>query len=166
MEGVIARDINPKDQPEGQIVLAEMYFKIKDGYEISDLTDDIFKLRIAPGVPTGIELAHSGAHFGKNDPSIFGLVGFQEASKTVESITIKNNPTTTTYTHGDEIDLTGGKIEVTYANDSTAEIDMTDEDVQIVKGSPADINDPTVTISYGGKEATFGITVNNMVIMK
>lgn len=92
-----------------------------------------------------------------------GLAPVEEATLAVKSIVIKNNPTNTTYTHGDSINLAGGVITVTYEDNSTKDIDMTDPKVSISAGNPADAKTPQVTISYGGKEANFPITVDDPV---
>lgn len=92
-----------------------------------------------------------------------GLAPIAEDEPTVKSISVKTNPTKTTYTHGDSIDLTGGVITVTYEDDTTKEVDMTDPKVSISTGNLADAKVPQVTISYGGKEASFPITVSDPV---
>ncbi|MBR2787132.1 MAG: bacterial Ig-like domain-containing protein [Clostridia bacterium] len=80
--------------------------------------------------------------------------------KAVDFIAVKTNPTKTTYTQGDEVDLTGGVITVTYDDGSTDEVSMTNTNVRIKSGSPADEANKTVVIVYAEKEATFNITVN------
>ena len=89
--------------------------------------------------------------------------GFTNAEKQIASISVKTNPTTTAYEHGDTIDLTGGVIQVTYDDNSTEYVDMIDPSVSIATGSPADVNNPIVKLDYKGQETSFNITVTDPI---
>ncbi len=152
MEGVVASDTNPKSQSGGQIVLAEMFFKVKEDYEIADLTDDMFSLRKADGVDySGIEIAYNEALYGENEPSIFGLTGFSQEERKITSIVQKTAPNKTTYEHGEEINLEGGYITVTYSDGKSKDIPMTDSNIKKDK-EKADANDKKVVIVYKNDE--------------
>lgn len=78
-------------------------------------------------------------------------------SKTVTSIAMKTNPTKTAYIQGQDLDLTGAKITVSYS-DSTA------EDISIGAGMVTGYNKNTIgqqtlTVNYLNKTTTFNVTV-------
>ncbi|MBO5479557.1 MAG: bacterial Ig-like domain-containing protein, partial [Clostridia bacterium] len=131
-----------------------------------DITTELFDLVPVTGsLPSGAQIVYenaSGIDVAYDIPEIKG-VGFATPTKTVSMIAIKNNPTNTTYDHGETIDLTGGMITVTYSDGSTEDISMEDSKIAIKSGSPADVNNPSVTIDYGGKQTSFNITVNDPV---
>ena len=91
--------------------------------------------------------------------------GFAEREKTVSSISVKTNPSKTTYEHGDTINLAGGVLKVTYDDNSIEDISMTDSNVKITKPSTgkADVNNQTITISYKEKTTTLKLNVTDPV---
>ena len=91
--------------------------------------------------------------------------GFAEKEKTVNSISVKTNPSKTTYEHGDIVNLSGGVLKVTYDDSTTEDISMTDSNVKITKPTTgkADVNNQTITISYKGKTTTLKLNVTDPV---
>ena len=88
-------------------------------------------------------------------------------TRTLESITI-TAPTTTTYTDGETLDLSGLEVTANYVRgaEHTSEILGSGYSVNPTGGSTLSLNDPTVaetitvTVAYQGKTDTFDITVN------
>lgn len=86
--------------------------------------------------------------------------------KTVASVDVSKNPTKTEYYVGEEFTAEGGELTVTYSDDTTGTVSMTDEGVTFT-GNSITINDPNaeseekrVTVTYGGSSDTFIITVS------
>ncbi len=86
--------------------------------------------------------------------------------KTVSSIKVSKEPTKTEYFVGETFSVEGGEITVTYSDGSTDTKKMTDEGVTVADVSIA-INDEdndsetkNVRVTFGGKYATFEITVS------
>lgn len=76
----------------------------------------------------------------------------------VSGIAIKTPPTKTAYTIGEELDLTGAVITVSYADETTEERAVTAE---MVSGYNKDTaGEQTITVTYEGKTATFKVTVS------
>ena len=73
----------------------------------------------------------------------------------VESVTIKTNPTDTVYIAGQALDPTGLVVTVTYAGGTTADIT---EGYQLTYDFST-AGTKTVTVTYGGKTATFQVVV-------
>ena len=152
----------------GYYPILDLYFKVLDDSLTADnIPLDLFTLEPQTGsVPTGIKIAYknaSGLNVSK-DIAELGGKGFKEAEKEINGIAVKTPPSNTTYEHGDNVNLAGGVITITYSDNSTEDISMTDHNVQIKTGSPADVNNQTVTITYKGKETAFPITVQDPVV--
>ena len=83
----------------------------------------------------------------------------------VTGISVSQNPTKTEYEHGDTIDLTGGKVTVTYDNGDTEEIDMTSS---LLTSTPtiADVNNGVINLCYkdGVTTTTVPLTVTDPVV--
>lgn len=73
--------------------------------------------------------------------------------KTVSSIALNTAPTNNTYTVGGTLDVTGGKITVTYSDSTTADIDMTSDMISGFDTSSA--GKKTATVTYSGQTVTF-----------
>ena len=160
---------DPGEGFAGYYPIIDYYFKVlDDDITEENLPTDIFTLTSQTGsLPTGCKIAYmgpSGTEQLSKDLTEMYFKGFAEPDKVIESIAVSINPNETTYEHGDTVDLTGGKIEITYADKSTEEIDMINPDVKIVSGSPADVNNPKVTLEYKGKTCSFNITVNDPIV--
>ena len=165
-------DYGPDDSStyDGYMLIYTMTFRLKDeSLTDDDLTADLFSLS-----PTA---ATDGFKFGwdedeqngnpnpqySTDSSYLKFDGFAEQSKTVTSIAVKDEPSKTEYDHGDTVNLAGGVITVTYSDNSTEDVSMTDPKVSIDSGSIANINNNVVKINYSGKTTTFNIKVNDPV---
>ena len=139
--------------------ILKLSFKLDSSVDENSLPSDLFTL-----VPTGLKVNYtneSGIRISKDLP--LATKGFTNAEKQIASISVKTNPTTTAYEHGDTIDLTGGVIQVTYDDNSTEYVDMIDPSVSIATGSPADVNNPIVKLDYKGQETSFNITVTDPI---
>ena len=82
-----------------------------------------------------------------------------EDDKTVSSIRIKSRPTKTEYIVGEDLDLEGGVIEVSYLDGTKEEIPMTDSSVTITGYDKQRTGTQTLTVNYKNKLATFSVTV-------
>jgi len=78
--------------------------------------------------------------------------------KSLVSIAVTTAPTKTEYLEGkDELDLAGGKLTLTYDNESTEEIDLSEAEVT---GFDNTVTGPqTLTVTYNGKTTTFVVTI-------
>ena len=77
---------------------------------------------------------------------------------TVSSISVTTQPTKTTYSVGESLDVTGAKITVTYSDTTTEVKDVTAAMCSGFDSSTA--GSKTVTVTYGGKTDTFTVTVS------
>ena len=145
--------------------ILKLSFKLDSSVDENSLPSDLFTLvPSGAGLPTGLKVNYtneSGIKISKDLP--LATKGFTNAEKQIASISVKTNPTTTAYEHGDTIDLTGGVIQVTYDDNSTEYVDMIDPSVSIATGSPADVNNPIVKLDYKGQETSFNITVTDPI---
>lgn len=79
-------------------------------------------------------------------------------AKEVSRIEVSAKPAKTNYFTGSSaLDVTGGKIKVTYSNGTSEEVDMTSDMCSNVDLSTA--GNKTVTVNYAGKTTSFDITV-------
>lgn len=83
-------------------------------------------------------------------------VSVSVVEKVVESIEITTQPTSTTYTVGDDFDPTGMVVTAYWNDDTSAEVD----DYTYSPDGALTVEDTTITISYGGQTATVSITVS------
>lgn len=90
----------------------------------------------------------------------YELTDTETPAKTVVSISIKTNPTKTSYTAGEKINTAGMVLNVNYSDGTTASATSGFElDTQYAAGSGS----KTVTVTYKGKTASFIITVSPAV---
>ncbi|MFR8239148.1 MAG: beta-L-arabinofuranosidase domain-containing protein, partial [Dorea sp.] len=75
---------------------------------------------------------------------------------TLESITV-TAPTKTEYTVGEDLDLAGMKVTANYSDDTTEDVAI--EDCEVSGYDKTKAGEQTVTVTYGGKTATFKVTV-------
>jgi hypothetical protein len=80
-----------------------------------------------------------------------------DSGNTVTKITVTNAPTKTEYAIGDTIDLTGMTVTVVYKDGSTGTLTITAGNISGFDSSTA--GNKTVTVTYGGKTATFTVNV-------
>lgn len=128
---------------------------------------------------------YEGVNYSTTNLSYLTFGNFAEPSKAVSSIAVVTEPNKMSYNQGETVDLTGGKLTVTYEDSTTEEIDMTSDGVSIISGSPATIKvvkssgertisildsmisgydanksgEQAVTVTYGGKSTNFLVTV-------
>jgi hypothetical protein len=88
-----------------------------------------------------------------------GVLVAKPAGKTLSGISITNQPTKTTYTVGDALDLAGLTVRANYSDDSFATV--TPDSTSPANGAIlSTMGTVTVTVTYQGKTATFSVTVN------
>ena len=100
---------------------------------------------------------------GNADPFMVGAYTDDDEPSTIESITIETNPTKTSYTVGEKIDLTGIKVTAQhYRNEEgkadDSEIEVTEDMISGFDTSAAN-DSVTVTVTYLKRTATFTISV-------
>ena len=84
--------------------------------------------------------------------------GVLPPNQTVQSIQIMQKPNKLSYVHKvDQLDITGGKLLVTYKDGSTSTMDITPEMVTGFDNTTVGTN--TVTVTYGGKTTTFDVQI-------
>lgn len=81
------------------------------------------------------------------------------ADKTVTGIAIASEPTKTTYTKGELLNLAGGKITVTYDDETISELAMTASGVTNSGYDKNTVGEQSITITYKTKTAQFTVTV-------
>lgn len=90
----------------------------------------------------------------------------QTPQKTVTKIEISKKPDKLEYNVGDEFNVEGGEIIVTYSDNTTEKLPMTAEGVEIsnvnmtINSADKLSEEKTITVRYGEKRATFKITVS------
>ena len=76
----------------------------------------------------------------------------------VESIEIVERPSKTTYIQNyEELDVTGGKIRLTYNDETTEEMNIISE--MVTGFDNTELGSQTLTVTYGGKSTTFEVTI-------
>lgn len=82
-------------------------------------------------------------------------------AKAVSSISMKANPSKTTYLTGESLNLAGAKITVKYNNNTQEDIAVT---TAMVSGYNANqVGSQTVTVTYAGKSTSFKVTVQSRI---
>ena len=135
-----------------------------------EITSDMISLKPTPSSQTGYKQRIAQDIDGTSPTYItntkyLATEGFAEKEKSVNSISVKTNPSKTTYEHGDMVNLSGGVLKVTYDDSTTEDISMTDSNVKITNPTTgkADVNNQTITISYKGKTTTLKLNVTDPV---
>lgn len=84
--------------------------------------------------------------------------GVLPPDQTVQSIQITQNPNKLSYVHKvDALDITGGKLLITYMDGSTSTLDITPEMVSGFDNTNVGTN--TLTVTYEGQTATFEVQI-------
>ncbi len=84
--------------------------------------------------------------------------GVLPPNQTVQSIQVTQKPNKLSYVHKvDQLDITGGKLLVTYKDGSTSTVDITAEMITGFDNTTVGTN--TVTVTYGGKTTTFDVQI-------
>ena len=158
-----------------ELSIFKVYFYLLDPSQwkldgSKEITSDMISLKSTASSQTGYKQRIAQDVDGTSptyitDTKYLATEGFAEKEKTVSSISVKTNPSKTTYEHDDTINLAGGVLKVTYDDNSTEDISMTDSNVKITKPSTgkADVNNQTITISYKGKTTTLKLNVTDPV---
>lgn len=138
---------------EGNIPTADdvrLTYKDSEGTEISDLTF----------TETYLDDGHGGIIRAADSEEVDVFIGDFRVipAGEVVSIEVTTDPTTTTYSIGDTLDLTGMVVTATYADDTTSEI--TGYTTVPEDGAELTAEDTTVTVSYKGFSDTVTITVS------
>ena len=127
--------------------------------EIVDLTDEDVKV-------TGFDNSKIGTNTltveyeGKTTTFDVEIILQEVEEKAVEKIEVTTLPTKIEYIQNNEnLDLTGGKLTVTYNDESEEIVDLTDEDVKVTGFDNSKIGINTLTVEYRGKTVTFDIRV-------
>ena len=100
----------------------------------------------------------------------FTLVACGETEKTVKSVKVTTAPAKLEYNVGDTVDFSDGVITVTYDDGTPDTKKFTDEGVEVsedcttINDETEDSEEKTVTVRYGGKRATFKITVSHAML--
>ena len=158
-----------------ELSIFKVYFYILDPSQwkldgSKEITSDMISLKPTASSQTGYKQRIAQDIDGTSPTYItntkyLATEGFAEKEKSVNSISVKTNPSKTTYEHDDTINLAGGVLKVTYDDNSTEDISMTDSNVKITKPTTgkADVNNQTITISYKGKTTTLKLNVTDPV---
>ena len=158
-----------------ELSIFKVYFYLLDPSQwkldgSKEITSDMISLKPTASSQTGYKQRIAQDVDGTSptyitDVKYLATEGFAEKEKTVSSISVKTNPSKTTYEHDDTINLAGGVLKVTYDDNSTEDISMTDSNVKITKPTTgkADVNNQTITISYKGKTTTLKLNVTDPV---
>jgi C1A family cysteine protease len=79
---------------------------------------------------------------------------------TVTGISVEKNPTKVKYVvNKDSLDLTGGKIKVSYSDGSSKSVDMTNAAVVSSGFDNSKVGDNTITLTYAGKQTSFKVQI-------
>ena len=158
-----------------ELSIFKVYFYLLDPSQwkldgSKEITSDMISVKSTPSLQTGYKQRIAQDVDGTSptyitDTKYLATEGFAEKEKTVSSISVKTNPSKTTYEHNDAINLSGGVLKVTYDDNTTEDIDMTDTNVKITKPSTgkADVNNQTITISYKGQTTTLKLNVTDPI---
>lgn len=77
----------------------------------------------------------------------------------LDKIEVTTNPTKTTYSQNDKLDLTGIKVTATYEDESTADVTASCTFDPEDGSTLADTGTVTVAVTFGGKSTSFEVTV-------
>ena len=77
----------------------------------------------------------------------------------ITGISIKTNPSKTSYIKGENLELTGGIITTTYEDGTTSNVNMTASNVGVSGYNANQTGKQTITISYSNHTATFEVNV-------
>ena len=143
--------------------------------EVLDLTGGIITVTYSDDTFTEVDMTSDEVEVTGYDSNLVGnqtlTISYEEQTTTFE-ITVRNEitgiavattPNKTSYTVGEELDLTGGVITVSYEDGTTADVDMLSAEVQVTGYNSTQIGNQTITVSYAGHTATFNVTVRNEV---
>ena len=88
-------------------------------------------------------------------------------AKAITQVSIKTAPTKTKYIQNkEELDLTGGVIEVKYNDDTTENIDMTSNEVSAIGFDNSNLGKITITLTYESKTTQYEVEIIEEVVIK
>lgn len=140
--------------------------KYDDGSEeeISDIQQAIEDgiITVKPNEDGKITIDNTKATEDKKVVISAGEVNAELPYKIVTGITINQDPTNTTYEHGDPINIEDGSITITYSDGSTETKEITEAIEQgliTIEPKTADVDNPKATITYKDGTSTADITL-------
>jgi len=95
----------------------------------------------------------------QGEPAASG--GSGGSGKTVSKVEVTKQPDKTEYYVGEEFSAAGGMITVTYEDNTTAEISMSDAGVELTAPDMGKVGNKTITVTYGEKRDRFTVSVQN-----
>lgn len=125
--------------------------KIPDS--VTKIADNAFE-----GSPNVTIICNSGSkaeEFAKNKDMNYIL-----ENKTVESISIKTLPTKINYNKGEDLDITGGRILLTYTDKTTSPISMKFTGVTITGYDKTKLGEQQLRVTFKEKTTNFNVIVN------
>ena len=90
------------------------------------------------------------------------LYRYSAPSKTVTSLSVVSNPTVTSYSEGDALNLAGVSIKAIWSDETETDVTET-ATYSPANGAILSPSDTSVSVSYGGKSASISITVSAKV---
>lgn len=136
--------------------LLSIYFRVKEGVKPGDTLllqpelDRLVQSVITDKRPTMVDMTAAG----KTDLS---LTVKETEPVTLTSVSLQSPPTKTAYNYGEELNLAGGELLLTYSDNSTETVDIT---AAMISGYDKNkVGKQTVTVTYEGKTVTFDVTV-------
>ena len=81
----------------------------------------------------------------------------------ITGISIKANPSKTSYIKGENLELTGGIITATYEDGTTSNVNMTASNVGVSGYNANQTGKQTIKVTYSNHTATFDVTVHNEI---
>ena len=132
---------------------------------ISENTADInsSKFTAFPDDGTGIKKGTQKITFSYKGKSIDGTIVVND---TVDTVELTNQPTKQVYKYGENLDLTGAKLKISFGSGNTSIINLPDGNVAVSAYSSTTIGTKqNLTVTYGGKTAvkTIDVEVYNYI---
>ena len=132
---------------------------------ISENTADInsSKFTAFPDDGTGIKKGTQKITFSYKGKSIDGTIVVND---TVDTVELTNQPTKQVYKYGENLDLTGAKLKISFGSGNTSLINLPDGNVAVSAYSSTTIGTKqNLTVTYGGKTAvkTIDVEVYNYI---
>ena len=132
---------------------------------ISENTADInsSKFTAFPDDGTGIKKGTQKITFSYKGKSIDGTIVVND---TVDTVELTNQPTKQVYKYGENLDLTGAKLKISFGSGNTSIINLPDGNVAVSAYSSTTIGtEQNLTVTYGGKTAvkTIDVEVYNYI---
>ena len=112
------------------------------------------------GVVTGIKVGKARITVTTEDGNKTAICDVEVMPKQITGIEVTTVPTKTNYIQNYEnLDLTGGKITVTYNDETTDTMSLKNEKIKVTGFDNSEIGTNTITVEYEGKTSTFKIEI-------